>query len=152
MNNQREDVGFRDPGGAKLPRASSLSDRNPVYSKRDALPSQSQSLIETRKDPPAMLEDLPVNGRGVHFRTDRTMRCFDQFEEFGMEQISNEQCIEYCLQHSECEVFSQYDSGNGMLSGCFLFSDASKCRRIVASSWISSFKGLTSEFVDVYNS
>ena len=75
------------------------------------------------------------------FRIERTVRCFDHIEEYGMDPVSQAQCTEYCLKRLGCAAFTQYDSGNNVLSGCFLFNDASKCRKTGASGWVSGIRG-----------
>ena len=58
----------------------------------------------------------------------------------GMDSISQQNCAELCLKEPECNAFTQYDSGNGDMTGCFLFKDESKCRATGTTGWVSGIK------------
>ena len=147
----------RELGDTKIAHPSAVSSRSVLINNRERL--QDTPLDSTQPPRNAVHRNQGANSIGVErqrstfapagiaaapphqFRIERTVRCFDHIEEYGMDPVSQAQCTEYCLKRLGCAAFTQYDSGNNVLSGCFLFNDASKCRKTGASGWVSGIRG-----------
>ena len=115
----------------------SITDRyKPGEVRQEEAPNTSQSkgkgnVAKSLAVDPTLLSDFVVR---------KNTRCLNHIDEIGMLEISIDECAARCRNRLDCAAFTQYDNGNGLYAGCFLYASDKDCKP--GTKWITVVRGL----------